>query len=106
MFTNKAVTRSIAVACALSLSMTALGSGTLGVATANAQSYGPPGYAPPGYGQPSYGQPNYGQPYYSQAQIDQLVAPIALYPDPLLAQMLTAAAYPNELAQAYQFVSR
>jgi uncharacterized membrane protein YgcG len=30
----------------------------------------------------------------------QLVAPIALYPDPLVAQMLAACAYPSEVAQA------
>src|SRR5262245_23364248 len=34
------------------------------------------------------------------AQLDPLVAPIALYPDPLLAQMLTAATYPLEVAEA------
>ena len=36
----------------------------------------------------------------SAAQLDQLVAPIALYPDPLLAQMLIAATYPLEVVQA------
>jgi len=35
-----------------------------------------------------------------QAQLDQLVAPIALYPDPLLAQVLVAATYPLEVVQA------
>ena len=34
------------------------------------------------------------------AQLDQLVAPIALYPDPLLAQVLMAATYPLEVVQA------
>jgi hypothetical protein len=36
----------------------------------------------------------------SAAQLEQLVAPIALYPDPLLAQMLIAATYPLEVVQA------
>jgi hypothetical protein len=35
-----------------------------------------------------------------QAQLDQLVAPIALYPDPLLAQVLVASTYPLEVVQA------
>ena len=34
------------------------------------------------------------------AELDQLVAPIALYPDPLLAQVLMAAAYPLDIVQA------
>src|SRR4051794_21571225 len=33
----------------------------------------------------------------SQQQIDQLIAPIALYPDQLLAQVLMAATYPKQL---------
>ncbi|MBL8877386.1 MAG: DUF3300 domain-containing protein [Phycisphaerae bacterium] len=36
----------------------------------------------------------------SQEQIDQLVAPIALYPDDLLTQMLMASTYPLEIVQA------
>ncbi len=36
----------------------------------------------------------------SPAQIDALVAPIALYPDPLLAQILTASTYPLEIVLA------
>ena len=34
------------------------------------------------------------------AQLDQLVAPIALYPDPLLTQVLIASTYPLEVVQA------
>src|SRR5262245_6885198 len=33
-------------------------------------------------------------------QLDQMLAPIALYPDPLLAQILMAATYPLEVVQA------
>src|SRR4029079_186553 len=36
----------------------------------------------------------------SQGELDQLVAPIALYSDPLLAQVLMAATYPLEIVQA------
>src|SRR6516225_4119873 len=32
-------------------------------------------------------------------QLDSLVAPIALYPDPLLAQILAASTYPLEIVQ-------
>jgi hypothetical protein len=35
-------------------------------------------------------------------QFDSLVAPIALYPDPLLAQVLIASTYPLELIQLQQ----
>ena len=39
-------------------------------------------------------------PPLSTQQLDQLVAPIALYPDPLIAQVLVAATYPLEVVQA------
>jgi hypothetical protein len=36
----------------------------------------------------------------SPEQLEQLVAPIALYPDPLLAQVFMASTYPLEIVQA------
>jgi hypothetical protein len=39
-------------------------------------------------------------------QLDSLVAPIALYPDPLLAQTLAAATYPLEIMQLQQWLVR
>jgi uncharacterized protein DUF3300 len=39
-------------------------------------------------------------------QLDSLVAPIALYPDPLLAQTLAASTYPLELIQLQQWLER
>src|SRR5262245_24443648 len=39
-------------------------------------------------------------------QLDSLVAPIALYPDPLLAQTLAASTYPLELMQLQQWLMR
>jgi hypothetical protein len=39
-------------------------------------------------------------------QLDSLVAPIALYPDPLLAQTLAASTYPLELIQLQQWLKR
>src|SRR5207247_1134464 len=37
-------------------------------------------------------------------ELDQLVAPIALYPDPLLAEVLMASAYPIEVVQAERWL--
>src|SRR5687767_12299674 len=39
-------------------------------------------------------------------QLDSLVAPIALYPDPLLSQTLVASTYPLELVQLQQWLER
>ena len=94
------------------------------VFAANAQ--GPPQYPyyPPSYYQPqqSYPQQLYysqqrvypQQPAYSQQtapaaqfsaqQLTNLVAPVALYPDMLLSEILAASTYPLELVQAEQWV--
>src|SRR5712664_89789 len=39
-------------------------------------------------------------------QLDSLVAPIALYPDPMLAQTLAASTYPLEIIQLQQWLGR
>src|SRR5215471_14250656 len=39
-------------------------------------------------------------------QLDSLVAPIALYPDPLVAQVLAASTYPLELIQLQQWLGK
>jgi hypothetical protein len=39
-------------------------------------------------------------PTYSKEQLDQLLAPIALYPDSLLTQVLMAATYPAQVSEA------
>jgi Protein of unknown function (DUF3300) len=44
-----------------------------------------------------------GAQQYTRQQIDQLVAPVALYPDQLLSQMLMAATYPDQIVQAAQW---
>jgi hypothetical protein len=41
---------------------------------------------------------------FSQEQLDQLVAPIALYPDQLLTQVLMASTYPLEIVDAARWV--
>src|SRR3989454_4455238 len=46
------------------------------------------------------------QRLYSQPELDALLAPVALYPDPLLSQTLTAAVYPDQVAQAADWSRR
>jgi len=43
---------------------------------------------------------------FSQSDLDQMLAPIALYPDDLLSNLLTAATYPLEVVQADRFVKQ
>src|ERR1700691_1015945 len=40
---------------------------------------------------------------FSPDQLDDLLAPIALYPDPLLAQILLAATFPDQVDEAARF---
>ncbi|HBC85977.1 MAG TPA: hypothetical protein DCZ94_03385 [Lentisphaeria bacterium] len=44
------------------------------------------------------------QKKFSSAQLEQLVAPIALYPDGLLAQVLAAASYPVDVVEAARWI--
>jgi hypothetical protein len=46
------------------------------------------------------------QAQFTQAQLEQLVAPIALHPDPLLTQILMASTYPIEVVQAQRWVDQ
>lgn len=43
-------------------------------------------------------------PTFSAPQLDDLVAPVALYPDPLLSQVLVASTYPLEVVEAQQWL--
>jgi hypothetical protein len=45
-------------------------------------------------------------PALSESQLDQLVAPIALYPDSLVAQILAAATYPDQVVQADRWMQQ
>ena len=47
--------------------------------------------------------PDYYEPY-APEQLDNLLAPIALYPDPLLAQVLVAATFPDEIQEAAPWI--
>jgi Protein of unknown function (DUF3300) len=65
---------------------------------------------------PGYGLANAAPPQQTKApehapliphdQLDSLVAPIALFPDPLLAQVLAASTYPLELVQLQQWLQK
>jgi hypothetical protein len=49
---------------------------------------------------PANGQAPAAQQTFSQADLDEMLAPIALYPDSLLSQVLMASTYPVEVVQA------
>jgi hypothetical protein len=92
--------------------------------TAEAQEYGPPpppsgsGYGPPprDYGPPpdygrgqSYPPPGDSGDYgsarlLSPEQLDNLLAPVALYPDPLLAHILVAATFVDQIEDAARWM--
>ncbi len=55
----------------------------------------------PGPAQPLESQP--AAPLLTPDQLDNLVAPVALYPDALLSQVLVASTYPLEIAEASQW---
>ena len=47
-----------------------------------------------------------GPPSYAPDQLDQMVSRIALYPDPLLAQILAAATYPDQIPDAARWADQ
>ena len=65
----------------------------MGMARAQDQAPPPP---PPGQDQ----APTQAPPSYPPDQLDKLVSRIALYPDPLLAQVLAAATFPDQVPDA------
>jgi len=70
----------------------------------------PPGqYQPPAPGQNQAPPPDQAQPQSAQltpAQLEDLLAPIALYPDALVAQILAASAYPTQIVEAERFLQQ
>jgi uncharacterized membrane protein YgcG len=56
-------------------------------------------------GAPAVQQAAPAQKTFSQAELDQILAPVALYPDNLLAQILMAATYPLEIIMAARWSS-
>ncbi len=53
-----------------------------------------------------FAQSNEPQETFSRAELDQMLAPIALYPDSLLAQVLIAATYPEQVVEADRWVQQ
>ncbi len=53
---------------------------------------------------PAWCQDDNSNGYFSPEQLDNLLAPIALYPDPLLSQVLVAATFPDQIDEASRFV--
>lgn len=53
---------------------------------------------------PTKAQGDYRAVKYSQGELDQLVGPIALYPDPLLAQVLPASTFEDQVQDAAAFL--
>ena len=45
-------------------------------------------------------------PEFTQAQLEQILAPIALYPDELLTQVLAASTYPLEVVMASRWIDQ
>ena len=66
----------------------------------------PPTTTTPDIFAPLSSAPDEQAPKISNDQLDSLVAPIALYPDPLLAQVLAASTYPLEIMQLQQFLEK
>jgi hypothetical protein len=44
--------------------------------------------------------------FFAREELEKLLAPIALYPDPLLAQLLPASAYPVQIVQAHRWLEK
>jgi hypothetical protein len=74
----------------------------LGLLAVSAPVFSQPGDAVPAAEQIS--QP--AKPPMTQEELDQLLAPIALYPDALLSQVLMASTYPLEVVQADRWVQK
>ena len=87
--------RGIARGTAMLLSVLLLGTGNLALAAAQESTP-----------EPAQGAAVQTAPKLSNDQLDSLVAPIALYPDPLLSQALVASTYPLEIIQASQWMAK
>jgi hypothetical protein len=90
----------------MSLSLAALLAGAPAIAEAQNS---PPAAAPP----PATSNTENGaaeapasETSFTRAELEKLLAPIALYPDPLLAQLLPASAYPVQIVQAQRWLDK
>ena len=91
---------------AVAMSLVTLSAASYGQQDAPAAQDAPPTQdAPPAQTQP----PAPDQPHPSQLtpeQLQELVAPIALYPDALVAQILASSAYPTQIVEAERFLQQ
>jgi hypothetical protein len=72
-------------------------------AAAPAETQAPPPAAAPAEAQAEQPPENSA---FTREELEKLLAPIALYPDPLLAQMLPASAYPVQIIQAQRWLDK
>jgi hypothetical protein len=63
----------------------------------------PPVYPPQGYPPQGHAPP---PPVYPPQELDRLVQRVALYPDPLLAQIFAAATFPDQVPDAAQWADQ
>lgn len=92
-FGNTVMRTTVAISCALLLPLAST------TALADSYSYDQAAAAPMGVAQNL-------PPALAPDQLDNLVAPIALYPDPLLGQILAASTYPLEVVEAWQWLQQ
>jgi uncharacterized membrane protein YgcG len=59
----------------------------------------------PAVGQDGVPPPEYAAPMRSPPELEQLVGPIALYPDPLIAEILPASTFPSQIVMADRYLS-
>ena len=79
--------------------------GACGVDSANGRPTGPAAPAAPN-SEAGAQQAPASATSFSQAELEKLLAPIALYPDGLLAQVLAASAYPIQIVQVHRWLDR
>ena len=107
----KSLSKMLRGSCAIVTSGALVFSMLPAMAQGMAQDQPPPGaQLPPSGAQlppPQVGQqpPQPAAPQLGQAELEKLLAPIALYPDDLVAQILTASTYPIEIVEAERWLS-
>ncbi len=57
-------------------------------------------------GSAAWGDDEYGDTLFTPEELDDLLAPIALYPDPLIAQILPAATFIDQIDEAARYVNQ
>src|SRR6516225_1667195 len=105
----KSLSKMLRGSCAIITSGALVLSSLPAMAQTMAQDQPPPGaqLPPPGAQLPpdAAQQPQPAVPQLGQAELEKLLAPIALYPDDLVAQILTASTYPIEVVEAERWIT-